>query len=302
MYTLPNSKILGAFIVGTALVALAYISTNFAAPSDRYLPSQAASPAAAVTQRTTIAVTDNDNNGIEDWRDNLITSEPVLITQTNTTDSTYTPPTTLTGQVGVSFFQNYVQSKTAGQLGTSQNDLINNAISKLERDTSFPIYDVPNVTVVTNYTDEDIVIYANAAGYALVSSQRQNRESEVLILRDIINRKDTSRISEIEIIAQEYRLIRETLVTLPVPQLFLKEHLDLLNTVMAVEKDVEALTKSFSDPAYTLLRLKRYQEDVEGLSIALQNMYTALLPYGGLFSATDSAMVFSTFKRNTIGI
>jgi hypothetical protein len=295
----PNQKIIGAFVVGFALVALAYVATNFGTPTGQFDPPVALEAQTAAL-RGAIPVTDNDNNGIEDWRDDLITSEEISIDVSSTTP--YTTPQTLTGKVGVDFLERYLEAQTQGSFGADDATIINDVISDLERSTSFPIYDVPDITIIEAYTEADIVTYANAAGTAIIQSNSRDRENELLILQDIINRKDYSRFEEIEVIALEYRLLHETLRNTPVPAALAKEHLDILNTVMAVEKDVASFVLSYDDPAFTLLRLKRYREDIQGLSIALQNMYTGLLPYSGLFTSADPASVFSAYQPVRIGI
>ena len=161
MSMLPNSKILGAFTIGIALVALAYVTTNFGTPTGQFDPPPAALESMPAAARMAITVTDEDGNGVEDWRDDLITSEPISLDSTDTTTA-YVAPTTLTGKLGVTFFERYLQSKTYSGIGENQNEIINDAITDLERSTSFPIYDVPDITIVENYTEADIVTYANA--------------------------------------------------------------------------------------------------------------------------------------------
>ena len=58
------------------------------------------------------------------------------------------------------------------------------------------------------------------------------------------------------------------------------------------------MTAAVDDPAFALLRLKRYEDDATGLSLALENMLIGLVDYSHLFSANDPAMLFIIFSPN----
>jgi hypothetical protein len=88
----------------------------------------------------------------------------------------------------------------------------------------------------------------------------------------------------------------------PVPRLFLKQHLDLVNSYSALHQDTQAMSEVFEDPAVTLLRFKRYRDDVTGLRLSLQNMQAALVPYERLFTPNDPAVLFAQFSLKQNGI
>lgn len=94
--------------------------------------------------------------------------------------------------------------------------------------------------------------------------------------------------------------MRDESLLVPVPKLLLKQHLDLINTYEAVYKDIYAMTYSLEDPAVALMRIKRYEDDVLGLGVALQNMYDSLQPYAGLFSVSDPALLFASFNNDSL--
>jgi len=54
----------------------------------------------------------------------------------------------------------------------------------------------------------------------------------------------------------------------------------------------------FSDPVVALMRVKRYQDDAIGLSLALQNIYNVVLPYASVFEPNDPAVLFVVFDPN----
>lgn len=292
----PNTRIVGAFIVGFALVAGAYTISSIKTPRTYPVAEQQATVGSAVTQRTAITVLDEDNNGIEDWRDEFVTTEPIFLDNTSAED--YELPTTLTGKLGINFMQDIIRAKQYGDFGRSEQEVIDDTIKALEIETSHELYDVLNIKIMREWTDDDIRNYANLIANAIVSNDVPGVRDELLILQDILNRKDESRFEELETLANVFKNTRDDTLAVPVPAFLVKEHLDLINTYHAVHTDIAAMQYSFEDPTYTLLRLKRYEEDSLGLYYALQNMYRALIPYAHLFESSDPAVLFVTFSQN----
>lgn len=285
-----NQKILGAFVIGLALVSGAYIANSFSFPS---IPQPISSKAPQAPLRTAIAVADDDQNGLEDWRDAFVTAEPIII---ETASSTYLGPQTVTGKLGITFFEDIIRGQNYGPLGRSQEEIISDTVNELSEETNQTLYRTSDVSIMDDWTDEDIRNYGNAMGGILLRNNKSGLDSELVILNDIMTRNKVERIPELEVIASVYKTMRDEALLVPVPSQFLKEHLDLINTYEAIYRDVSAMTLGFSDPAVALLRIKRYEEDALGLALSLENMYGSLTPYAALFSTTDSATVFAHFN------
>ena len=276
--------------MGFALVAGAYTLANLESPKYQQ-PAALVQP--EVPPRQPITVVDNDNNRIEDWRDSFVTTEPVILTETTT--ATYEMPSTVTGQTGVAFVQNILETRVYTQNPDAEEQVIAATINQLETETSGFLYDTTDITVIMDWTEEDIKNYANIMGDSLSSNTPAGLEGELAILEDILRRENRERVSELETIADYYRTITNEALATPVPRELAKEHLDLINTYHAIAIDIEAMTQALSDPVVALLRLRKYQDNALGLRLALQNMYSALLPYQGLFSNLDPAVVFVLF-------
>ena len=287
-----NQKILGAFVIGLALVAAAYIAANFSVPGMQQ-PSNATASKAPL--RTAITVTDNDQNGVEDWRDAFVTTEPIMIGESN---ATYTQPTTITGKLGITFFEDIIRAKNYGPFGQTQEQVIADTVTELSTETNQVLYGVDDISILDTWNDADIKNYGNAMAGVILKNNQENLESELVILNDIVVHGKTDRISELKILAGIYKNMRDESLLIPVPRMFLKQHLDLINTYEAVHKDIYAMTFSLEDPAVALLRIRRYEDDVLGLAVALQNMYDSLQEYSGLFSANDPALLFASFNSD----
>lgn len=289
-----NPKIVGATIIGFALVAGAFTISSL--QNDKSIPQPAAVVVGA-PQRVAIAVTDTDDNGIEDWRDEFVTTEPLIITGASTSD--YTLPDTLTGKMSIDFMEDLIRSRNYGPFGPSQERVIQNTIDTLAKETEITLYDTSDITIMSEWDDQDILNYANTAAAIIYNNSDPTLAGELEILRNIFTTGDYSQVSELEKLAMVYQSYRDDTLKIPVPAFLTKEHLDLINTYHALFEDIHAMAMVDTDPAVSLLRLKRYQDDATGLGYALQNMYLALEPYAHLVtSAEEPATLFVLFSPN----
>lgn len=285
-----NPKIVGTTIIGFALVGGAYTLSSFGKHTTNTLP---AAVTVSTPPRVALQVTDNDNNGVEDWRDDFVTTEPIVL---NTASSTYVLPDTLTGKVSIAFMEDIIRSKNYGPFGRTQDEVIQNTINRLAEETEIKLYDTPDITIMTKWDGEDILNYANTVAATIYNNSIPDIEGELEILHDVITNGSKERLSELETLAGVYANYRDDTLKIPVPAFLAKEHLDLINTYNALHEDIKAMGLAYSDPAVTLLRLKRYQDDATGLAQALQNMYLALEPYAALVTADDPATLFVLFS------
>lgn len=292
MNTQPTPKVIGAFVIGFALVAGAYVLSNFGKPVGNYAQNVNTSQQAAPV-RSTIAVADENNNGIEDWRDEFVDSKPIVVNAGAGNGEPYERPETITGQAGINFFEDMVRSRSYG----GDDDLVlQNTFDSLAQQTSITIYDTPDIEIITEYGKDEIRTYANTLATAIIENNQSDFDFELLILQDILNRQDESRFQELRDLAEIYRLTRDAVIDIPVPGILVKEHLDFINTLHTVHHDILAMTYSFDDPAYSLLRLKRYEGDIFGMITSLENIYVALEPYANIFSTDDPAIFFVQFS------
>jgi hypothetical protein len=284
-------KILGAFVVGLALVGGAYTLSNLQKPQVPQVATVTESQQAA--PRVAITVSDQDNNGIEDWRDSFVTTEPVIL---DATIADYAGPETLTEELGVNFVQSVLEQKIRTGSVSADSALIADTIENLEDETSSYLYDVQDISIITNWTNEDVRNYANVMAGAIIDNNVEGLESELEILYDILDRGEEEKFEELVVLSGYYKTLRDTALSTPVPSHLVKEHLDLINTYYAIYLDIEAMQKSVDDPVVSLVRVRRYEDDARGLAYALQNMYIALLNHSTLFGPEDPAVIFNSFR------
>ena len=292
-----NPKILGAFVVGFALIAGAYTLSNFNAPSidTANEPVYGLGASAEAFDRNYIAVTDTDQNGIEDWREEFVNNTPIVIDANVEGPVKYTPPTSLTDQVGIQLFQNVLQAKGRGNVGPNPQQVVANTAEML-RSTAMNDYIFKlNQIQAIGTNDEAIRTYANTLGQIIINNNVKG-DSDIAIVERALQTENPKELEKLDPLIAMYKNLRDQTLTTPVPTGFEKQHLDLINVYQAMYSTLSGLKQVYSDPVVALLRVRRYQDDTKGLGIALQNMYSAFIPHVRLFTENDPAFVFLAFS------
>lgn len=289
-----NPKVIGAFLIGFAMVIGSYVFSNFGEPRTQ-LSGTLVAVADEAPSRVFIPVTDNNEDGLEDWRDQFLSAPAVNLTEVSTSD--YLPPETLTGQLGVSLMEGLITIKGASSLGKTEEMVVAESIKKLEKiATADKIYDVRDIIITKDSSDEAIRTYGNTLANILITKSIPGLDNELLILKNQLESNDPKGKETLTALAGVYKDYRDSTLNTPVPERFVKTHLDLVNVYNAVYNDIETMTKASNDPMLPYVRLKRYEDDIQGMALAFTNAYNALVPYARVFKADDPAMVFANFN------
>lgn len=291
-----NQKILGAFVVGFAMVAGAYTLSNFNAPKIDTSNEPVYGLAAATTaDRNYITVSDANDNGIEDWREEFVNDTPLIIDSEVVGPIQYTPPTSITDTVGIQLFQNFLQAKGRGNVGPTTDQVVTDA-AELLRTTAVQdyIYKLNQIQVIAS-SDDAIRTYANTLGQILINNNVES-EGELVIIQRAMQSENPEELAKLDPLITMYKNLRDQTLATPVPAGFEKQHLDLINVYNAVYATLDGMKLAFADPVVALLRVQRYQDDTTGLRLALQNMYSSLVPHVRLFTESDPAAVFLVFS------
>lgn len=287
-----NSKVLGAFAVGAILVAGSYLAANLKPVTGTNSASLSVTTVESPL-RVPIAVQDSNNDGIEDWQEVFISGSPII---NSSTSEDYAPPETLTGSVGVSFFEQVLSADAYQGIGRSREQIIKDTVTKISAYAADKIFNVSDLTLKQDISAAAIKAYANTHAEAIINSGIPGLRNELDVIREILSGKTEPGLQELELISKVYLNTRDQVLLIPVPNTLAKEHLDLINVYSALYNDINAMTKVVSDPMLTFVRMKRYQEDVTALTLTLQNMYLALKPYANDFGLDDKALLFTAFN------
>lgn len=262
----PLRSILVATIFGVLLVVSAYFIGTRTQVETGELTAQKVG-------REFVKPEDKDGNGVPDWQDNLLGNDAIVIDEN--ASSTYKKPTTVTGRFGVSFFEDMLRSKMYGVFGKTNEELAVTSAEKLRREAVDELFSEEDITFFETADKEVLRAYGNQVATILVTHQNDG-ESELYILQKYLRYENPEKLKELEPIALAYTTMVKDLLSMQVPTKYTKQHLDLLNALSAVREDVRGMQKVEEDAMYSLLRTKRYEDDVLGMGNAIKNLFNAL--------------------------
>ena len=290
-----NKKVTGAFLIGFALIAGSYVVSNFGKNAEP-ITANIYTATTPLAPRIFIPIVDSDQNGVEDWREDFVSETPLIIDESTSTVP-YEMPTSLTDQVGIQLFQSILEAKAMGKVGPSQTEIIQKAADQLRKTVKDVIYGPNNVTTIP-ISPTAVRTYGNTMAQIILNNNQPDSENELTILDRAVKSEDPEELKKLIPLALMYKNLRDQSIVTPVPEPFLKQHLDLINTYQALYKNLSDMQLVFSDPVVALMRVKRYQDDAIGLSLALQNIYNVVLPYASVFEPNDPAVLFVVFDPN----
>jgi len=291
-----NPKIIGACLIGFTIVGGTYVLSNFGEARHSQTTGMFA-VAANEPLRFPIEVQDTSGNGIEDWRDQFVSS-PTIQLGTSSAPTLYTPPETITERLGVNLMEGFFASLGPVPIKPRER-VISDTVTNLEKMvTSDEIYDIRDIIIGQDVSDLAVKNYGNALALIIQGDGQHNLRNELVILRDYQELGGEKYLEQLKTLSNTYKRYRDETLKLRVPSIFAKQHLDLINVFHALHLNIEAMTKSDVDPIVPFMRLKRYEEDVEGLALAMHNMYEAFATRANVFGINDPAILFVKFSRN----
>lgn len=296
-----NVRIGGAIVLGIAVVAMAFYAREDETNDVAAVNNVGAVAVVDTTSRHYIETVDSDGDGIMDWEEELQNKifdaipEPILLEDGDAGTTTFTEPETFTEQFAQTFFQDFMQAKIDGTPPENQSELLAAAITSIEQHSQSRIYGRADIIVIEGDT-VSIREYGNKIA-DIISSYAIEKRDEGAILAQALERNDPELLKELEPIREVYEnAISETLLV-PVPEVLIDRHLDILNTYQAVLADIGAMEEVFHDPLYTLARMKRYEDDARGLHNAFLNMNTELIRMGITYANDEPGVLFHLFSN-----
>ncbi len=241
-----------------------------------------ASPGAA---RDYLPVQDEDGDGIPDWQEALQRTDPVTI-EPITED--YNPPDTLTDEFAREFFTDMVRSRNYGEFGVDNQELVASAVAGFQEEARDELITPDQITILNNNSPEFIRSYVNAlANIALSYQIDEDDKNPAEILKLAFDRNDPAVLEELDWYIESYDDVLFRSIALEVPGDYAIAHLDYLNALNAVINDLKAMRNAFSDPLKSLIRMKRFEEDVLAMQITVIHLQQKVMGDGVEFRSTD---------------
>ena len=269
-FRIGGSIALGIFIV----LGASYINNN------KVVDATDAVVVAEAPPRTYIATKDSNEDGTPDWEDDLeaagftAVSTPESTAAFSDEDEPYSPPETFTGKFSEAFFQDYLEGKMKGEDFSDPSKLIGNAITAIDQNTLSKTYTRSDVNVRPS-TPASLKEYGNRVA-EIVNSYSASNENEALILERALKAGDPKILEALVPIHTAYIGMLSDTLRMEVPSNVVTQHLDLLNAYEAIKTDVEAMQVAFTDPLYSLARIRGYQDDAGLLFTAFKSIGLSL--------------------------
>ncbi len=232
-----------------------------------------------------------------DWQKQFFansTSTKLKNSTLTTNDPSTNEPETVTGQFGKKFFEQYMLLKqnnltedpTAIKAVVDQNigDIVSTA-------PQAQVYDIRNVLIATTDNLAAERTYANTVGEIL--SLYDPKGDAATIATEALDKNDTSRIKEIEDIANLYSIMLKKLLAVPAPKTINQNHLALINAVSSMVFVSQGMSKVFIDPLQSIVSLAVYEKSLTSLQNSLLDLKYNFSQKGIQFSSNEPGIIFT---------
>ncbi|MFZ2253161.1 MAG: hypothetical protein WAW13_03240 [Minisyncoccia bacterium] len=288
-----NARIGGALALGI-LIILGALNVQKSG-GDEALAGQVI--VSAEPNRTYIETKDSDADGINDWEEDLHTGIFETIdtpTQTPEESESYVPPTTFTGKFSEAFFKDYMDGKMNGADFSDPTEFIGKAVGAIDANSQSKRHSRLELSIVSD-SDEAIHAYGNEVAKIMKIHSAGNK-NEAAILQKALTTNDPSLLESLIPVHAAYEAYIVDTLSMEVPQSFVSIHIDLLNTYESILTDIEAMQMAFTDPLYSLARVKGYETDASALYNTLKSIAENLSNAGVSYTNDEDGALFYIFE------
>jgi hypothetical protein len=254
---MPSKKVLSVLILTIALVAAIIIAFG------RDKSSEAINFASNLVAGEKISIPENPN-----WQKELggVSANTILVQKEESTST----PETATDTISRTLVANYLALKQSGTLNqTSVQKLIDQTINLTDELGSTATSDT-KLNIIPDNGRQSMIDYGENLGNILKNNKPKEPQKALDIFTQILQSENPSKLNELDDFTTTYEKISSEFVKMPVPQTFVKAHLDLTNSI---KNGATALTKMklvFSDPFKSLLAVQSYQNNITTFTQAMQ--------------------------------
>lgn len=269
-----------------------------------------------------IAKKDSDGDGLPDWEEVLYGTDPRITDTFNlgmtdseavarglivpkaiadirvatsspvTFDSDGLPPPPAAGTLTGAFTQNFLALYLAAKQANGGADLSEADMQTIANETIKSISSI--VTIAPDYKSakdltvsgsgtDAFIAFAASAEAVLLKNKADATKSEILYLKDALEKNDATAFPHIISIAKGYRDSAVGLATLPVPTALASDNLLLINSMMRLSGIISDFARVNDDPLAAIIALEQYPQAVQSLAMAFLNI-------GDLYAATGISL------------
>ena len=292
-------RIGGAVLFGAGIIGIAFFIQH-----RTLLKAEAQTPALVVARgdvRTIQPALDTDGDGFPDWEEALLGTDPRAYTSPEearpaaaTTTEPYAPPTTLTARFSEQFLENIIRTGGGQPMTDEQKaQLVAQSVGTLAVETADRLYTQADIKSIADNDLAALHTYGNALGDVFLTSSEAH-EPELTILGRAVQANDPRPLAGLKPIEDAYAGMIRAILRVETPSSMAKEHVALVNALVAIQTDIAAMREMFTDPLASLVRIRRYEDDARGLADALDSIRVALEKSGVAYASGEPGiMLFS---------
>jgi len=254
---LPSKKVLSTFILVMAMVVAIIIAFG----KDK--SSTAINFASDLVAGDKISIPTNQN-----WQAEL-GNVAVNLDQTKQEDNESIEETA-TDIVSRSLISNYLALKQNGTLNNESAQKLIDQTLALTDQLGGQVALETKLNIIPDNGVQTITDYGNNLGNILKNSRQQRMKNELDIISQAIATREPSKIKELDDIIVVYENIATDLTLMPVPQTFVKAHLDIINGIKGMVISLKEMKTIFDDPIRSLTSIQLYGDGITIFTQALK--------------------------------
>lgn len=253
---LPSKKVLSIFILVAALVAAIIITFG------RDKASSAINYTSNLVAGEKVKIPENPN-----WQNELsgiaINTEPAQVEDASST------PETATDAISTALMSNYLALKQSGTLDTtSTQKLLDQTVGLFDQFGSKVVLNT-NLNVIPDNGKQSIADYGENLGNILRNDKPKVVIDERQVITAAISSNDPSKMAELDAVIAVYEKMANDFTKMPVPQIFVKAHLDLVNGLNNLVLSLTEVKKVLNDPVSGLTALQTYGKSAVAFTQAM---------------------------------
>jgi hypothetical protein len=144
---------------------------------------------------------------------------------------------------------------------TSAQNLVDQTVGLLDQLGDKTVL-TTELNIVPDNGAKSITDYGDNLGNVLKNDKPKTIIDEREIIKNAVSTKDSSKLNELDPVIAVYEKIANDLTKMPVPQTFVKAHLDMVNGAKSMALALKQIKTVFSDPVKGLQILQLYNNGV----------------------------------------
>ncbi len=206
---------------------------------------------------------------------------------------------TLTEALSQEFMAEYLDARAQGNGKVSDSDKSNILQSFTGTLDTFgngqENYIASDIKLSANDDQNAIKDYGNNLALIIKKYFDPLPETEMTVLKDALLTESESDFKKLKPIASAYRNTAKEMVFLNTPKSFSDFHLELINRFNNIAKEIDAMQKTLSDPAQSLVAVKNYQKDSIMAYLILKNLNGYFTTKQVVFAVNEPATLFKIY-------